>query len=307
MSCVVRSETVTGDGDGERWGPGRVIADRYELREIIGRGGMGTVWRAEHTRLRSPVAVKLLGDDIASQPDGGPRFLREAQACAAIRGPNIVQILDFGVEDGTPYIAMELLEGETLRARLERRSTLDAEETLTIIGQIAKAVGRAHRQGIVHRDLKPGNIQVCNVEGEDEEIVKVLDFGIAKVMEGTRLGKAQLTATGQMLGTMAYMSPEQVRGRVDLDHRADLWALGIITYQCLVGSLPYGEDANPVDLMVQICSEPMPVPSAVAPSLPSAFDAWFARATKRGPDDRFQTTTDMVDELARIVESGRAR
>lgn len=297
MSRVVASSFV---GE-ERWVPGRVIADRYALESVLGRGGMAVVWRAEHTRLRSPVAVKLLADAVAEQPDAVPRFLREAQACAAVRGPNIVQILDFGVEDGTPYIAMELLDGETLRDRLERVGRLAPTDVMHVFEPIAKAVGRAHKHGIVHRDLKPSNIHLCRVDDEDAEAVKVLDFGIAKVTEGMSVG--ELTLTGQVLGTVAYMSPEQARGRMDLDHRSDLWSLGIIAYQCLVGALPY-PDGNAIEVRLAICSGAMPTPSDVAPSIPKAFDGWFAKATRRSPDERFQATNQMVEALrAAIVGS----
>lgn len=283
----------------ERWVAGRILADRYRLVAPIGRGGMGVVWRAEHTRLGSPVAVKLLHDAVAGQPDAGPRFLREARACAAIRGPNVVQVLDFGLEDGTPYIAMELLEGESLRDRLERERALSAADTLRILSQVARAVGRAHRHGIVHRDLKPGNVHLASDEGE--EVVKVLDFGLAKLLEGAPPGAGPLTVTGAVMGTASYMSPEQARGRVDVDHRADLWSLGIVAFQCLTGRLPLvGRTEG--DLLVMICTEPMPVPSAVAPGLPAAFDAWFARATRRAPDERFQSAAEMAEALRAALE-----
>lgn len=257
---------------------------------------MGVVWRAEHTRLGSPVAVKLLHDAVAAQPDAGPRFLREARACAAIRGPHVVQVLDFGLEDGTPYIAMELLEGEPLRERLELEKTLSPASTARILGQVAKGIGRAHRHGIVHRDLKPANIHLCPDEDGGEEVVKVLDFGLAKLVEGTPLGGGPLTVTGAIMGTASYMSPEQARGRMDLDHRADLWSLAIIAFQCLTGRLPL-TGRTEADLLVNICTEPMPRPSAVTPGLPAAFDAWFARGTRRAPDERFQSASEMAEAL----------
>ncbi len=281
-----------------RWLAGRILADRYQLKELIGSGGMGVVWSAEHTRLRSPVAVKLLHDSIAEQANSGPRFLREAQACAAIRGPNVVQVLDFGVEEGTPYIAMELLSGETLRERLRRETKLTPAATLDVVSQMARAIGRAHKLGIVHRDLKPSNIQLC---ADEEEIVKVLDFGIAKLIDGMPLDE-RLTITGEVLGTAAYMSPEQARGRMGLDYRADLWSLAIITYECLVGALPL-RGRTPADLIVAICTEPMPRPSAVAPGLPAAFDAWFARGTRRVPDERFESAGEMAEALRDAIHS----
>ncbi len=281
---------------GDRGRPGRVIAERFELQARIGAGGMGEVWRAEHTRLKSPVAVKLLHGSIAGQTDGVPRFLREAQAAAAVRGPNIVQVLDFGIDEDDPYIAMELLEGESLRERLDRESTLPPQEAVSVVSQIAKAMTKAHKQGIVHRDLKPANVFLCTDEDSDELVVKVLDFGIAKVLDGARILDGQLTATGQVLGTMSYVSPEQSRGRMDLDHRSDLWSLAIMTFECLVGALPY-KSLRPLDLAVAICREPMPRPSSVAAWLPPAFDAWFERATKRAPDERFQSAGELAEGL----------
>jgi hypothetical protein len=161
------------------------------------------------------------------------------------------------------------------------------------------AVGRAHKQGIVHRDLKSGNIHLCP-DDDDEEIVKVLDFGIAKLIEGTPLRDGALTITGQVMGTASYMSPEQARGRMDLDHRADLWSLAIIAYQCLTGELPLTGQTQ-ADLIISICTAPMPRPSAVAPGLPAAFDAWFARGTRRAPDERFQSAGDMAEALRRAI------
>lgn len=283
----------------ERWAPGTILADRFQLVAPIGRGGMGVVWRAEHTRLGSPVAVKLLHDALIEQHDAGPRFLREARACAAIRGPNVVQVLDFGIEDGTPYLAMELLHGESLRDRLERERTLSRADTGRIVGEIAKGIGRAHKHGIVHRDLKPGNIHLGNEE-QEEEAVKVLDFGLAKLIEGTSPG-GPLTITGTVMGTASYMSPEQSRGRTDIDHRADLWSLAIIAFQCLTGRLPLSGRTE-ADLIVKISTEPMPVPSAVMAGLPAAFDAWFARATRRAPDDRFQSAGEMARALQAALE-----
>jgi serine/threonine-protein kinase len=275
---------------------GDVIADRYRLETIIGRGGMGEVWRAAHTRLSSPVAVKLLRD-FSDGPVQRERFLREAQVCAAIRGPNIVEVLDFGLERGSPFIAMELLEGESLASRLDSEHRLSSATTVRILSQTMRAVGRAHRRGIVHRDLKPSNIHLVRDEDEPDEIVKVLDFGIAKLLEGPTLAEGDLTTTGTILGTTHYMSPEQARGTKELDHRADVWSLGILAFRCLTGKLPLvGE--SPVDLLLAIASAPMPRPSAVFAELPPAFDAWFARATRRSPDDRFDSVAEMADELA---------
>ena len=196
---------------------------------------MGSVWAAEHLALDTLVAVKFMTRDHVLQPDLAARFRREAQAAAQLRSPHVTQVLDYGVTpDGEPYIVMELLEGETLRQRLRRVGNLPLGEVVHLIEQMAKGLSRAHQLGLVHRDIKPDNLFLIDVEGDP--FVKVLDFGIAK---HTALDVTTKTSTGAMLGTPFYMSPEQFDGAKDIDHRADLWALGIVTYQMLTGRLPF--------------------------------------------------------------------
>lgn len=261
---------------------------------------MGEVWRAEHTRLGSPVAVKLLHEDVATSIHAEARFLREARACAALRGPHIVEVLDVGVVAGTAYLAMELLVGESLGARLAARGRLSPSETVVVLAQVARAITRSHRHGIVHRDLKPANIFLARDEDADEEIVKVLDFGVAKMLESHSLPASTLTLTGATLGTAVYMSPEQARGTREIDHRSDLWSLAIVTYQCLIGEVPLTRPSF-ADLVVALHADPMPVPSAVRPDLPPRFDAWFAKGTRRSPDDRFQSASELAKALAEAL------
>jgi serine/threonine-protein kinase len=272
---------------------GRVVAGRYRIQEQLGEGGMGSVWRAEHVTLRSPVAVKFLNAAIADHPEMLERFMREAQSAAALRGTYVVQIFDYGVEDGTPYIAMELLNGESLQQRLDRQRVVSVAELRRIFPQVARAVSKAHEAGIVHRDLKPDNIFL--VQEGDEEIAKVLDFGIAKVDNPLDITTGGGTRTGAMLGTPYYMSPEQARGKKAVDHRTDLWALAIIAYDCLVGKRAFDSDALG-DLVIQICTMPTPVPSQHA-SVPRGFDDWFLRGAHKDPDQRFQSVRQMAEAL----------
>jgi serine/threonine protein kinase len=268
---------------------GRVIAGRYRIVSQLGSGGMGSVWRAEHLALGSPVALKLIDESIASVPEALERFEREAQASANLRSPHVVQVLDYGVDEGTPFLAMELLDGESLDDRLGRVGRLGPEETMRVVLHVARAIGKAHEAGVVHRDLKPGNIFL--VRNDDEEVAKVLDFGIAKVEDKVSTS----TRTGSMVGTPAYMSPEQAQGLKALDGRADLWSLGAIAYECLTGDVPF--DAEAVGgLIVKICTAPLPVPSQVA-HVPPGFDAWFAKALERNPDKRFQSAKELSDAL----------
>ncbi|MBS2015645.1 MAG: serine/threonine protein kinase [Deltaproteobacteria bacterium] len=281
---------------------GQVIADRYELRDPIGRGGMGVVWRAEHRTLRTPVAIKLLTG--GTDADSLARFSREARAAASLRSPNVVQILDHGVDDGTPYIAMELLEGESLGTRLRRVGKLTPGEAARVLEGVVLGIARAHRVKVIHRDLKPDNIFITRDEETGVEIVKVLDFGIAKHVQPDGDGATGApTNSGVILGTPFYMSPEQARGKKDIDHRSDLWSIGVIAYECLLGERPFSSDAIG-ELMMQICVEDLPVPSARG-SVPSGFDAWFARAMKREPDARFQTVRELAAALAEVLTPGR--
>jgi len=255
---------------------------------------MGAVWRAEHVQLGTPAAVKLIDASFAENEEALSRFKREAQAAATLRSPHVVQILDYGVDEGTPYIAMELLDGESLADRLQRRRCLTPAETSTLVTHVARAVGKAHDAGIVHRDLKPENIFV--VRNDDEEVGKVLDFGIAKSTgQGAGAAVGPQTQTGAMLGTPYYMSPEQAAGRKEVDHRADLWAMAVIAYECLLGRRPFDDDTLG-GLVLSICTGEIPVPSQVGP-VPPGFDAWFARGCARDPCWRFQSVRDLAQSL----------
>jgi len=278
---------------------GTVLAERYRLISLLGRGGMGEVWRAEHLGLRTHVAVKVMSPTVALGALTLQRFHREAHAAATLRGPHVVQILDHGVDPATntPFIAMELLEGESLDQRIQRIGRLTPADTVRIVGQIAKALARAHEAGIVHRDLKPENVFL--VKNDDEETAKVLDFGIAK-NTGQALAKDESTRTGAVMGTPFYMSPEQIGGAKDLDHRTDLWALGVIACECLTGRRPFDADTIGA-LVLAICTHPIPRPSSLGP-VTSRFDAWFERAMAREPERRFQSARELSDALRMALE-----
>ena len=269
-----------------------IVADRFRLVRKLGQGGMGSVWLAHHTGLDVPCALKFIHPEAAGVADVRARFEHEAKAAAQIRSSHVVQILDHGVWEGMPYIAMEYLEGEDLADRLKRRGKLDPRETLVILSHVARALGKAHGAGLVHRDLKPANIFL--VREDDRELAKVLDFGIAKSTLGG-LGDGQ-TKTGALLGTPHYMSPEQAKGLKAVDARSDLWSLAVVAYRCVTGELPFVSDALG-GLLMQIIVDPIPVPSEVA-SVPAGFDAWWARATARDPAHRFQSAREMTDALA---------
>ncbi len=274
----------------------RVLLRRYRLIDQLGQGGMGSVWRALDLTLKNEVAIKLIDPAIAESPEILERFQREALAAAELRSTHIVQVIDYGVDEGTPFIAMELLEGESLAGRLDRLRLLTLEDTTKILSQVARALARAHEKGTVHRDLKPDNIFIVR-EG-DEEVTKVLDFGIAKKLDALRLGSSTKTRTGALLGTPYYMSPEQALGRTNIDHRTDIWSMGVIAYECLTGIRPF-ESESVGALLMSICHEPLPTPSSVAAVNP-AFDAWFARAAAREPSTRFQSAVEAATALRAI-------
>ena len=276
---------------------GRVLAGRYRLTEKVNEGGMGAIWRAEHLVLRASVAVKLIDREMLEHPNAVDRFMQEAQAAASLRSPHVVQILDYGVDIDVPFIVMEFLEGETLAERLRRKTCLAPEEAAHLLAHVARAMVRAHEAGIVHRDLKPDNIFI--VQNADEELAKVLDFGVAKVNTADISGQGAKTRTGSLLGTPYYMSPEQVQGNKDVDYRSDLWALGVIAFECMTGERPFASNGLG-DLVLQICVRPMPVPSAFA-RVPIQFDAWFQKACEREPASRFQSAREMSDELRRAL------
>ncbi len=213
---------------------GTIVAGRYRLERLLARGGMGSVWVARHLQLDVDVAIKFMTPQFAESADARARFEREAKASAQLRLANVVQVHDFGVEDGAPFLVMELLDGEDLETRLRREVRLTQADTLAILEPVCRALRRAHEMGLVHRDLKPGNVFLAR-EGS-ETLVKVLDFGIAKDTQSA-FG-AGTTKTGAMLGSPQYMSPEQVRSSNRVDHRSDLWSLGVIAFRCLTGQLP---------------------------------------------------------------------
>jgi eukaryotic-like serine/threonine-protein kinase len=275
-----------------------LVAGKYEVVGLIGRGGMGSVWEGRHASLGTRVAIKFIDPEYAESKEAQSRFVNEARAAATIQTKHAIQIYDHGVtDDGRPYIVMELLLGEPLDKRVERLGRISLAETARVLVQVCRALQRAHDAGIIHRDLKPENIFLVRSPDDEDEIAKVLDFGIAKIKGPVGEPVTSSTKTGAVLGTPYYMSPEQARGLRSIDTRSDLWSIGVIAYKCVTGVLPFeGESVG--DLLVKICTAPVPRPSATLPGLPAAFDAWFLRALEREPAQRFATATELADALA---------
>jgi len=272
-----------------------VLVDRFRLVSQLGAGGMGSVWLARDLNLETDVAIKLIDPTLLDSPEAIGRFRQEAQSAAMIRSSHVVQILDYGVDQGRPYMAMELLSGEDLGTRLERVGCLTPERTGTILWQVARAVSLAHSRGIVHRDLKPENVFL--IHESDDEIAKVLDFGIARRFNALADSALSQTRTGTMLGTPYYMSPEQATGQ-PVDHLTDIWAFGVTAFECLAGRRAFdGESIGA--LFHAICMLKVPIPSELA-VVPTGFDEWFARCVERDRTKRFSSIREAAERLCHV-------
>jgi serine/threonine-protein kinase len=295
---------------------GRVIAGKYELVRLLGRGAMGEVWVAHHTTLGEHVAIKLLtrppeGDPLEDPSTAAARFRFEAQVAARLsrKTRHIVRVTDHGEEEGLPYLVMELLEGETLEALLVRDGRLALELVTTLVGQIGRALAQAHAEGVFHRDLKPANVFLLRDE-EGNLLAKVLDFGIARAIHAHHRAQptAFATAKGIIFGTPSYMSPEQARGSARLDHRCDLWALATMAYEGVSGDLPV-DGADTEQLIQNLCAGRVVPLRARSPGMPAALDAFFARAFSEQIAERFQTAAELVqgfESAAGVSPAARA-
>jgi len=278
---------------------GAVIAKRYRLERELGRGGMGVVWEATHQVTRRRVAIKFVMGPAHLRVDLRRRFMREARAASAANHPNVIEVLDvFELEDGTPVMVMELLSGETLRDRILREKTLSLEATASILVPVVAAVGTAHALGIVHRDLKPENIFLV-AGAEPAAGVKVLDFGVAKLLarDGDASETDSLTGTGSALGTPCYMAPEQTTGEKDIDARADIWAIGVIAYECLSGVRPV-EGSGIGQVVMKLMTEGIKPIAQVVPGLPPEATALVMRMLTRERRDRPQDLREVQGVLA---------
>ncbi len=287
---------------------GVVVGSRYVLTRPLAKGGMGSVWIARHRELDVDVSVKFMMPTLVESAELRGRFEREAKVAAKLRSQHVVQVLDFGIDEGMPYIAMELLQGENLADRLKREARMQLPLAVRIVTQVCKALRTAHEAGLVHRDLKPGNVFLAVKDGE--EVVKVLDFGIVKdTAKNDADETAGATETGVMMGSVHYMSPEQIRSSRQVDHRSDLWSIAVILYKMLTGHAPF-PGTNQGDVMVRVCTDSCPPPSHYVPNLAGPVDAFFVRALTREPAGRFQSAQEMSDAFvaatANLVASGAA-
>lgn len=272
---------------------GSVVSEKYRIDRLLGQGGMGAVYQATNLAIGKRVALKFLTPDAARDRDATERFQREALAASVVESAHIVQIFDSGTDEGLPFLVMELLSGEDLRARLKREATLSIEETANIAAQILRALVRAHAGGIVHRDLKPENVFLCKRD-DDSLFVKIVDFGISKLGRATSLDT--LTRRGTVLGTAYYMSPEQAQAYADVDGRTDLFSVGAILFECLAGRPPHAAPTYEA-VLIAICTKDAEDVRELAPRVPAPFAAVIRRALARERSERFQSAAEMLDAL----------
>ena len=274
-----------------------MVNENVRLIRPLGQGAMGEVWVAQHLTLRTEVAVKFITPELGNKhQDILTRFEQEAAMAAQIKSPYVVQTFDQGkMSDGTPFIVMELLEGESLQEHIDRVGPLQPSFAVAVVGQMARALGKAHRLGIVHRDIKPDNVFVSN--GDDGLFCKILDFGIAKQTRLPQVGG--LTHAGIMIGTPEYMSPEQVMSSKDVDAQADVWAVAVTAYQMLTGELPFEGEAIG-DLCVKLLEGRYAPATQVRSELPVALDAFFEKAFCRDVEGRFDSARDLARALRQV-------
>ena len=275
-------------------GEHRQVAKRYELHTKLGTGSMGEVWAAVDKREQREVAVKILRPELVDGcAEAKVRFAREAMVLSKLRSPHVVELYDYGTDGSVPYMAMELVIGIDLEQLLTDRGWLTPQEVSILVSDAAQGLDAVHRAGVVHRDLKPSNLVICEVAGE--RVAKLIDFGIARPPASAM----QLTGL-RILGTAHYMSPEQCRGRRSIDHRADLWSLGVIAYRALTGYMPF--DRNGLQELVEaILFAEAPRPSDLVAELTCGVDAFFAKALSKNPADRFADALELADGLHMVL------
>jgi serine/threonine-protein kinase len=274
---------------------GQVIQDRYLIVRKLGEGGMGRVYEAEHTVVKRRIAIKCLHAQYASNSDVLGRFLREAQAAGSIGNEHVVDVLDMGrMADGAPFMALEYLDGRDLADVLRADGPMPIGRAVRIMQQVCSAVGAAHEKGIVHRDLKPENVFLI-ARGTNTDFVKVLDFGIAKFLTGE--GGGSRTGTGVMVGTPEYMSPEQIEDTKSVDHRSDLYALGVILYTALAGRPPFRTESV-AKLAYEVCTLPPPPLRGVRPDVPEALASAVEQLLAKTPDARIQSAREVSERLS---------
>jgi serine/threonine-protein kinase len=283
---------------------GEVLAGKYRLDSLLGAGGMGVVVGATHLQLQQRIAIKFMSPLLMYSEDAVERFLREARLAARIQSEHVVRVFDVAsLEDGTPYIVMEYLEGEDLRTSLQRLGRFSVPDAVDCVLQASEAIAEAHVAGVVHRDLKPGNLFACR-RRDGSQLVKVLDFGVSKLLRKSELMQQHGLSTGPhvMMGSPLYSSPEQIRASNAVDARSDIWALGAILYELVSGRPPF-HGATLLELCSNVMRATAPPLAAVLPGLPPEFEAVVARSLEKVRSRRFGTIAEFARALAPFAPS----
>ncbi|MBA3393430.1 MAG: serine/threonine protein kinase [Deltaproteobacteria bacterium] len=280
---------------------GATLSGRYLVTRKVGQGGMGAVYEATHTLIGKRVAVKVLLEKYAQREAIVARLKQEAQLASSIGNEHIIDITDFGTtEDGRTFVVMEFLEGESLAECLAREPQLPEQRLLRIIQQTTSALAAAHAKGIVHRDIKPENLFL--LRRKDQDFVKVVDFGISKsIRVSTEEDQPRLTQTGMVLGTPLYMSPEQARGDDELDHRVDIYALGVIMYEAATGRVPFAGN-NYLSVISQVLNESPKPPRELRPDLSEEFEAIVMKAMEKDRNERYENALDMLADVSAVID-----
>ncbi len=283
---------------------GKTISDRYRITALIGSGGMGAVYEAEHTGIGKRVAIKFLTREAAKENTVASRFAREARAASAIESEHIVTVFDAGTDDNLPYIAMELLRGEDFGARLRRLGRVPQEDAVHIVAQVLRGLADAHEAGIIHRDLKPDNVFLVDKRG-DPSFVKIVDFGVSKFdRPGMSTAPLALTQKGTVVGTPYYMAPEQAQAAPDLDARADLFSVGAMLFEALAGRPPHTGSTYEA-VIVSICMNDSPDLRTLVPEISPGLARFVARALSRDRKSRFSSARQMLVALAEFAPRER--
>jgi serine/threonine-protein kinase len=275
---------------------GDILAGRYRVDREIGMGAMGVVVAATDLQRHVPRALKLMSPSVLGDKEARARFLREARACMRLSGEHVTRVYEVGrLEDGAPFMVMELLSGRDLRAVLKEQGALPVGKAIVVVLQTCEALAEAHALGIVHRDLKPANLFVASAPGRAPSI-KVLDFGVSKFV-GEARGSEEPTRTGMLIGSPYYTSPEQMRSSRDVDARADIWSLGVVAYQILTDRLPF-DGPGITQIISSVLEGPPPPPSSLRPGLPPALDTAVLRCLESDPDRRWSNVAELAAALS---------
>src|ERR1700730_14071354 len=263
---------------------------KYDVLDVVGRGGMGIVYKAIDPGIGRLVAIKMMTAGFADDPDLLKRFYREAQSAGKLQHPNIVTIYDLGDQDGNPYMVMQFLEGESLDSIIASRRPVSLEQKLNTVIQVCNGLSYAHQHNVIHRDIKPANVMVLK-----DLTVKIVDFGIA------RIGNENVTRPGQLMGSVPYMSPEQIKDKAYVDARTDIFSVGVLLYQFLTNALPFdGKDMGAI--LLKIIHDAPPPLKTYLPAYPAELDAIIALALAKNPEERYATADHLAFDLTRVQE-----